>query len=423
MDYLDQVFPRKNVRFISINDEYDSNNHMGKTMDMSITFRQIINAYYSKDLSKKVKSAKRLKASNGAFLSPYPVFGYKKSKENHNVLEVEPSSAEIVRYTFKLANENVKPKDIAKRFNMEQIGTPSFFKNQIGIYHPWPTIGEVPNWTSTSILKILSDERYLGKMIYGKSERKEIGKINTRVVEKNQWIVKENTHEPLVSQEDFDGAQKVIVATHHKQVKIKKTFLFSKKIRCGICHHTMRRNHCSYKCDQVKFDPILQCGQKIIKEIEISTAVLKILQTYLKLYVDRIKNSKQKRTVSFLKSLEKKESLYIVGIEKCRKKKLLLYEEFMESKLELIEFQEKTTSCDNEISSFELKLEKIHQEIVLEKEKTGNQSPLSNVSKLEKYITATELTREMVETFVDCIYVYPDKRIHIDWKIKDININ
>ncbi len=136
-DYVDQIFPFLDIRFISVNDGYDSAKMKGKTSGVDIAFRNVIYGYYSKDLSLKVKSGKRTKALKGDYLSPFAPIGYRKDKRNKNQLVVDEDSAGIVRRIFRLAGMGMSTLEITRLFNSEKVPTPSAIKNRQGHYHKW----------------------------------------------------------------------------------------------------------------------------------------------------------------------------------------------------------------------------------------------------------------------------------------------
>ena len=135
-DYIDQILPFLGIRFISVNDGYDSALANGATSGVDVAFRNIIYGYYSRDLSEKVKSAKRTKALKGDYLSPYAPIGYRKAENDKNKLVIDEESAVVVKRIFRMAGMGMKIAQIAKILNAENVPTPRESKNKQGIYHP-----------------------------------------------------------------------------------------------------------------------------------------------------------------------------------------------------------------------------------------------------------------------------------------------
>ena len=170
-DYISRVFPFLGVRFISVNDGFDSINPQDiDSLDTS--FRTLIYDLYSRDLSCKVKSAKKARAERGAFLSPYAPYGYIKDPEDKNHLLVDEEAAVVIRRIFQRAADSLKAWEIAAELNGDGICSPKTYKVNAGYTRtPWRSIQEENFWTVGLITKILRYERYIGKVVYRKRIR------------------------------------------------------------------------------------------------------------------------------------------------------------------------------------------------------------------------------------------------------------
>ena len=171
-NYLERIFPFLGVRFISVNDRFDSINPQDiDSLDTS--FRTLIYDLYSRDLSRKVKSAKKARAECGAFLSPYAPYGwYVKDPEDKNHLLVDEEAAVVIRRIFQRAADGLKAWEIAAELNGDGICSPKTYKVNAGYTRtPWRSIQEENFWTVGLITKILRDERYIGKVVYRKRIR------------------------------------------------------------------------------------------------------------------------------------------------------------------------------------------------------------------------------------------------------------
>ena len=206
-DYISRVFPFLGVRFISVNDGLDSINPQDiDSLDTS--FRTLIYDLYSRDLSRKVKSAKKARAERGAFLSPYAPYGYIKDPEDKNHLLVDEEAAVVIRRIFQRAADGSKAWEIAAELNGDGVCSPKTYKVNAGcIRTPWRSIREENFWTVGLITKILRDERYIGKVVYGKRLRDIVGNTHTVKISRNDWIVVPDQHEAIVSKTLFDAAQ------------------------------------------------------------------------------------------------------------------------------------------------------------------------------------------------------------------------
>lgn len=206
-DFIEQVFPSLNVRFIAVNNNFDSKDYAACAGALDMAFRNLINELYSRDISKKVKSAKRTKMKNGDFMSGGAPFGYRKSSENKNKLEIDPAAAEYVRRVFSLCADGKSTNEIASVLNAEDIPTPLMYKRSIGNRRKWNIKGEKNIWTNAAVLRVLRDERYTGNLVSGKREIKKIGSGKSVKVPQKDWIIIENTHEPIISKKLFNKAR------------------------------------------------------------------------------------------------------------------------------------------------------------------------------------------------------------------------
>ncbi len=216
-NYIFRIFPFWGVRFISVNDGFDSAARR-ESDSLTVSFKTLLNDFYSQDLSRKVRSAQYFRAEKGEFLSSFAPFGYKKDAGNKNRLIPDEAAAEIVRRIFYMAAEGNGTAEIARRLNGEGIPTPMQYKKAAGCTRKtWGRSGDVNFWTPQGVLKILRDERYTGKNIYGKRRQIQVGGGGARAVDRENWIVAEDTHEGLVTEEEFDRAQEKIRRRERKK--------------------------------------------------------------------------------------------------------------------------------------------------------------------------------------------------------------
>ena len=206
--YTEIVFPDNDVRFIAVNDGIDS----AKGENEIMGFKSIINEYYARDISKKIKSSKHTRALAGEFTAYLAPLGYRKSPEDKHKLIVDEEGAEIVKYIFRMAaNEALGTFQIASRLNAEHIITPrehfngtgkDYFANYTPLY--------TPCWQASSVRSIIMNRVYLGEVVNGKSVKKSFKTKKRYIAPPEEYIIVPNMHPPLVSPEDFESAQRII---------------------------------------------------------------------------------------------------------------------------------------------------------------------------------------------------------------------
>lgn len=416
-DYVDQIFPFLGIRFISVNDGYDSAEYSGVTSGIDIAFRNMAYAYYSKDISEKVRSGKKAKAQKGAFLSSFAPFGYQKDSADKNYLIVEEVSAAIVRRIFHLAASGMRTTKIAYLLNLEQVPTPSVVKNQQGLQHPWwKGHREEKLWDYNQVTRILHDERYLGKVIYGKEYRPEVGNYKTIKRGKKNWIIVADCHEPLVSQEEFQAAQAVLREYEECDRKARTGYIFANKLRCGICERPLyrkRKTNIEYQCIIKYQTPKFACKDNVIRESDLIGVVWLAILNYCQILLGRQKYSAKGNNTEKAIDLQKQLAAYQVTLGNLDEQKAVLYEQMVDGKFdreqyirEREELSARQAGIQQEMEELEEKLRQIRQ---------MDHDAIPKTETLLQYLQEETLTREMVDAFVKCIYVYDAQSVHIEW--------
>ena len=416
-DYIDQIFPFLGIRFISVNDSYDSAAANGATSGLDIAFRNIIYGYYSRDLSDKVKSAKKTKAQKGDYLSPYAPFGYRKSKSNKNKLVVDEDSAKVVKRIFRMACMGMTTFQIAKILNAENVPTPHKFKNKQGIYYPWRIVGDDSLWHISTVAKVLRDERYLGKVVYGKRYRPEVGSGKTLKSGKSNWIVVEEMHEPLVSPEDFKAAQEVMAAFVEIDTPPNGNHLLSGKMKCGICGYSLARKKDPtprYSCETRQKAKECGCMRGHIKESELAEILLSAIRAYIPVLLDEAAMTESVKPVNTSLYLRKQITEYWSSIEKVKEQKAVLYDDYADDKINRSTFESTRDRLMERQAEMETHIKELQSELT--RMETAMDSDRPPEGKLRQYLKADTLTREMVTEFVDSVSVYTDHSMKINWR-------
>lgn len=420
-DYVDQIFPFMGIRFISINDHYDSAKCNGATSGLDIAFCNVIYGYYSQDLSIKVKSGKRTKAENGDFLSPFAPIGYQKSPENKNRLVIEPAGAEIVRRIFQMAGAGTPVLGIARQLNAEGVITPGKLKNQLGLHHKWwEGVGNDGRWSTNAVTRILRDERYLGRSVYGKRSRIAVGGRQTRVESKSGWVIVEGCHEPIITLEEFAAARANLKKYVEKGKAPIAKHLFSGKLRCGNCGYALERRTKpipQFCCVTYRMMKDCGCGKGHVKESELAETVLAAVRTYADALLDEKALLKKAESTGCLAQLQKQAAVSKRNAAGLKEQKARLYDMLAEQEItretfrkrqDLLSMRQKESEQQQENAQAELsRLERILYSGQLKERK------------LRDYGNMTELTREIVEALIDCIYVFDSSSIHIQWRFEE----
>lgn len=421
-DYVDQIFPFMGIRFISINDNYDSAGCNGATSGVEIAFRNVIYGYYSQDLSAKVRSGKRAKARSGKFMSPFAPIGYQKSPEDRNRLVVEPEGAAIVQRIFRMAGDGMSVLQIVRVLNREGIPTPSQLKNRHGEFHKWWIgIGDDKVWDASTVVNILRDQRYLGKNVYGKYYRPVVGNYRTKRTSRDEWVIVEGCHEAILSREEFYAAQSTLREQEGRNKASLTTHLFSGKIRCANCQYALHRAASAnprYYCATRSRVEDSRCMKGHIKESELAEAVSAAVRAYIEVLLDRMEMKKKAEDSGRIPALRKELASLQSEVKGCQERKARLYEQLADEEISRDVFKSRQAALSRRQQEAQERQERLEEELM--KLEHIVSSGRVEEQTLEKYLGTEELTREMVEAFVDCIYVYNDKSIHIQWRFGNV---
>lgn len=242
--YLEQIFPFMGVRFISINDGYDSASFQGGIAGIDVNFKNLLYDLYSKDLSGKVRSSLSIRKEKGQYVSANSPFGYEKDPENRHDLLIAEDEAEVVRKIFSLTLEGRTSVEIAKLFNETGVKTPVEFKIEKGKTRRKPK-GERFLWNGSTICQILKNEIYIGNIVQKKYTKDFVGGKN-HINPRKDWLVSYGHHEPIINKEDFDKVQEsrgnnrqrasqAALTLHKRPPQYHVTHPLVGKLVCGCC--------------------------------------------------------------------------------------------------------------------------------------------------------------------------------------------
>lgn len=240
--YSEIFFPMCDVRYVAVSDNYDS---LKSDNDIA-PFKNILNDMYAKDISKKIKNAKRQRAKQGLFTNSQAPYGYMKDPGNRNHLAINPETAENVRLIYALALEGMGTPNIAKELQIRKIMAPAAYASANGekgfdncrcITEKNPYL-----WNSTTVRTILGNRVYTGDMVAHKYEVVNYKTKQVAIVPEERRIVTHNTHEPIISKEDFEKVQEII-SQHQCPAKYSRTNIFRGLLFCSDCGHPLSIAH------------------------------------------------------------------------------------------------------------------------------------------------------------------------------------
>lgn len=411
--FIEYVFPVFHTRFISVSDDFDTQNHKGDTGGMEVAFKYLISEWYSRDMSAKTKTAKHIKMQRGEYQSKICPYGYRKGASGRMEIDTEP--ANVVRQIFHLASEGLPIAQIAKHLYEQGFKTPGEYKaaNGNNMSNVSKTFGI---WHISTITRILDDERYIGTYIIGKRAVIEIGSSKTIKKDPSEWYRIPNHHPAIVSKEIFEKAN---AAGFRFSIAEKKTHVYplKGKVYCGCCGHALFRTATSpvFFCRHSSVSSTFDCHGMKIKAAELESVVFNTITQQTKVYlgVENFENY----------NLDESTSL---GQDECEKQfelisqhKQNLYEKYLLGELSLEDYKEQKAFDDVELVHIKNTCATIMAQA--RKEKTDCDTETRKLEIVKAISDETTLTVALAEKVVDKVYLYPGNRIEISYLISDFN--
>ncbi|MDR1704676.1 MAG: recombinase family protein [Clostridiales bacterium] len=420
-DYIEQIFPFLRVRFISINDAYDSETQGGGVGDVSVAFKHLCNDYYCKDLSRKVKSGFRTKWESGKFLASYEVFGYRKSDNDKYKLAVDETTAPVVRRIFDMALGGSKPSQIAAALNADGVPTPLETLSEKRNVRSWSKLR--PIWTGIEITRILRDLRYTGAMTNGMYAVDTVGSRQARIKPQSEWYITPDTHEPLVTIDEFERAQSCVRAIKSKGAKYgprtPSPHSLPVPVRCGGCGHAMAKNNAKVMAYYCKYKNVAAC-----EDCFTDTMAVDALKSVLLSSVQRLQDvlAEQKKAAS-AKSAEpsidyvKEVASLQRDIGRMKSEKLSLYNAYSDGELDREAYFKQRHFADEKIRTLS------DQADVLERQSQQGRLAAPVIPPAIEYLQDTpgplQYSNELIAALVEHIVVYSENRVEIVWRYAD----
>ena len=423
-EYLDQIFPFLGVRFISVNDHYDSNDYKGQTAPMDVAFNSIMHDIYCKDLSVKVRQSQTAKAKKGEYVCGTTPYGYTRSKTVKNLLEIDEGAASTIRRIYNMACEGCSTTKIAAALNADGVDTALANRRRNGR----STLGMKPingrtYWCNGQILRILKDERYTGLMICYKTKKVTPGSKKQIKRPESEWIKTPGAHEAIITVEQFAKVQSLLRSnknTAHGVARDRSPF--TGKIICGHCGRVMRQRFTkrSYHfCE----GPKLGWGQGCYEGKMYIDDLKDIVLSAVRAEAQKVYDANQKR-----KQAVRRESSDSVGvlaelnrlkaqIALLERRGVKLYEDFADRKLDKDGYLSAKTACADELSDAQARSDELTNrlDILAQRTESPDGGPL-----LRRILDTEDVTPEVL-SLVDRIVVYDSNRIEIRLAFKDTN--
>ena len=434
-NYIEKIFPFLGVRFIAVSDGYDTGRDGNEMKQMATEIKNLVNDMYVKDFSKKARIQLRQRREEGSYVGGPPPYGYTAGwKDEKRVLIPDDKTANIVRFIFERFLETESYAAVIDVLNEKRIYSPSDYKKTGEVYAGT----EVPyrGWNGECLRRILKSRTYIGTLEQGKTTITAHDESNRVRKAKEEWVVRENVHIAIIDMKSFYEAKRVIKKIQEKKEQYKhptqgypmEENIFDTVLYCGVCGKKMTRNSYvqeyadgrkerkyGYFCsnaDRKKKD-ICPQNNRIPKKDLLDT-MIPLIQKEFACYLDN--PSKYQR----------------IGREKLHETELEINKKIRHIENTMFQLKEDETESymkyqsgniiQKEFVEYKLKNKEIFVELGKRKQELEEkQKRLNDVSErylraicaLIKFKTGKNLTKELLESLIEKIYVYPGRRIEI----------
>jgi len=411
MYYVEEVFSNLDIRFIAINDMVDT----GQEDNEIMPFKSVLNEYYARDTSKKIRSSKRTTALNGGFTGSFAPYGYLTEPEDKQKLIIDPEAAPTVKRVFELSKEGNSTHQIARMLCEEGILIPRAYRaKKKGTLEQSKGFKFPTDWVGKNVKMILQNQVYLGHMVSHKTQTKSFKNKKLVKVPKEDWIIVKNTHEAIIDEETFEIVEKFI---HLKKQpnKTGKPNIFVGLVKCPDCGRNLAYSNpkgkkAGFRCRtyvrntnlctthsisyDALFEIILNDIQKHVKNME------KLGDRFMEEMRELSETSGNKKIHQFkqeLVTLEKR-------IEEIDHIIIKLFEQNALGKITDERFSKMSLTYELEQKKVTQRYKELQSKVNTEEKKTASTNKFMKT--IRKYEKVTELNRSMLCELIDSIYVY-----------------
>ena len=428
-EYIEKIFPFLGVRFIAINDNFDSERERTSSDDLMIPFKNLINEAYCRDISVKIRSQLEIKRKRGEYLGSFAAYGYRKSETDKNQLVIDEYAADVIRDIFKWKLEGASPKAIADRLNSSGILSPMEYKKSIGMKYATSFKANAKAlWSAASIIRVLKNPLYIGVLTQGK-ETTPSYKVHKRISKsEEEWAVVQDSHEAIISRSDFDKVQTVLALDTRTCKNDSVVQLFSGMVFCGDCGASMIRKtvpaggkkYIYYVCSENKTNK-KACSAHSIRDTDLENIVLLSVQQYIQAVIDlqdllELTDTAPLRTAEAQK-VQRQIDMKRGELERYNRLLMSLYESLTDGIINKDEYMRLKQRYSEQNAEAEKQLLAL-QDVLSDIQEHGSAS-LGWMNEFREHQNITSLDRETVVALIERIFVFDDKRVEITFRWHD----
>ena len=427
--YLDDWFPRYNVRFISLfHQPLDSYKEPRNMRSIAVPIQGVLNENHCAETSDKVREVFDMKRRNGEHIGSFAAYGYLKDPNDKNALVVDEEAAGVVRDIFQMFLDGMSKNAIVRHLNDHGVLCPALYKQErLGLKYqnPQMNMAKRPLWCAVTVGGILKNRMYCGDMVQGRYRMKSYKVHVQEIVPQDEWYIVENTHEAIIDRETFDKAQRLLMRDTRTGPQQKKLYLFSGFLKCADCGKAMTRskvgNAVYYYCRTYKDQSKSACTKHTIKHIQLEAAVLYAIQQQVYLAVDFSKTIEQINKAPLVKSQSKKLHDAIEQKErelaKIVRYKQAIYQDWKDGEITHSDYRHMKEDYEQQAEALNQVLERLREEQRELENGIDTENPF--LATFRQYQNIEKLTRDVLIELVDHIKVYEGGSISIVFRFAD----
>lgn len=426
--YIERLFPAMGVRFIAVNDNYDSLDEKNQADDIIIPFKNLINDAYCRDISIKIRSHLEIKRKNGECISAFVAYGYRKKEDDRHQIEPDPYAAGVVKDIFKYKLRGMSQDSIARKLNENGILPPAEYKASVGSnYQTSFKSKEKSEWTSVMVRRILTNEIYIGNLVQGKQTTPNHKVKKTILKSEGEWIRIEKSHEAIITDRDFEIVQRLLDMDTRTSPDQENVYPLSGIVVCGDCGMPMIRKtskvggktYAYYLCATNK--DTKQCSSHRIPTNKLEESILELLQLHIQNIMDMKKILEFIGTVPFqqldMKKLEERKEKKVSEVERCTNLRTMLYEDMRDGIISKEDYKELHAAYETRRKNAQIAIRQIELEMedVLNRKSEG----FLWLDYFTEHQNIEKLTRETVVSLIRQIKVYDKNHIEVVFDFDD----
>ena len=427
--YLDDWFPRYNVRFISLfHQPLDSYKEPQNMRSIAVPIQGVLNENHCAETSDKVREVFDMKRRNGEHIGSFAAYGYLKDPTNKNALVVDEEAAGVVRDIFQMFLDGMSKNAIVHYLNDHGVLCPAAYKRErLGLKYQNPSLapGKRPLWCAMTVGKILQNRMYCGDMVQGRYRMKSYKIHVQEIVPQDEWYIVENTHEAIIDRETFNKVQQLLMRDTRTGPQQKKLYLFSGFLKCADCGKSMTRskvgNTVYYYCRTYKDQSKSACTKHTIKHTQLEAAVLCAIQQQVYLAVDFSKTIEQLGKAPLVKSQSKKLHDAIEQKErelaKIVRYKQSIYQDWKDGEITHSDYRHMKEEYEQQAEALNQVLERLREEQRELEKGIDMENPF--LAAFQQHQNIEKLTRDVLIELVDHIKVYEGGSISIVFRFAD----